>query len=626
MKNHATILKQVLIICFIVFTKHFTYAQTIEEQPFYYSPELLSAADDGDADAMYKIGICYYVGKAGAPTLIKNEVPLEKDQKLAFKYLSKAADKGSALAMVNLGNIYKIGIGAPDGKDIKKALKWYEKAAENGCADAYANIGQIYQTEIVELVKEKIIKINLEDPENHLYTCLDKAMEYNKIAAEKGSKIGAYNLGIAYSSYLGYGIAIDYQQAIDWFYRAAELGYGRAVNDLAVRYMTGTGVIQNKRRGIELLKMAALDEEPMALHNIGVYYYNGISLPKDKEKAVYFFFKASQLGHKNAAALTECYNAGLQGAKYFSTEQAWLDGLKAKFDTIATPEIIIPQARKVYSVELGDVIDDCGSWSVTDTNGICITEHRYDSISFIPETNKLKAYLYGYSTFLDEDGSEQDPILEQMLGKIAGDNTSQNVQVYSLQLLGADHDNTLNYKDIAYYNLAVYLRNNNLNKYAEIYLEKCLEINPDFNAAKEDLALLQEEAKAKKDEIKSQRRKLIWDCITTGIAGTANILGQVASMNQAKESAANIDKESNRQRNKEIAKANKQKAKEARREMVGSINRRATSRAYSEYVGQINDMKLYPDKYDEQQKKQIQSEMKRLRSEYDLPYHESEDW
>lgn len=60
--------------------------------------------------------------------------------------------------------------------------------------------------------------------------------------------------------------------------------------------------------------------------------------------------------------------------------------------------------------------------------------------------------------------------------------------------------------------------------------------------------------------------------------------------------------------------------------MVGSINRRATSCAYSEYVGQINDMKLYPDKYDEQQKKQIQSEMKRLRSEYDLPYHESEDW
>ena len=99
-------------------------AQNISEKPFVYSDDLQEAAKEGDADALYKLGICYYVGKAGAPTLIKSEVPFERDYEQAFQYLSKAADKGSALAMVNLGNIYKSGVGAPNGKDLKLALEW----------------------------------------------------------------------------------------------------------------------------------------------------------------------------------------------------------------------------------------------------------------------------------------------------------------------------------------------------------------------------------------------------------------------------------------------------------------------------------------------------------------------
>ncbi|WP_346990414.1 tetratricopeptide repeat protein [Bacteroides caccae] len=91
----------------LLFTMQFAYPQNIKEEPFVYSQALLDAAENGDADAMYKIGICYYVGKGGAPTMVKGEFPFERDYDKAFKYLSKAADKGSALAMVNLGNIYE---------------------------------------------------------------------------------------------------------------------------------------------------------------------------------------------------------------------------------------------------------------------------------------------------------------------------------------------------------------------------------------------------------------------------------------------------------------------------------------------------------------------------------------
>ncbi|MBO7295084.1 MAG: hypothetical protein J6U65_06690, partial [Bacteroidaceae bacterium] len=60
-----------LLACILVWCMHLPLsAQVIKEEPFAYSQELFDAAKKGDADAMYKIGLCYYVGKAGNPQLL----------------------------------------------------------------------------------------------------------------------------------------------------------------------------------------------------------------------------------------------------------------------------------------------------------------------------------------------------------------------------------------------------------------------------------------------------------------------------------------------------------------------------------------------------------------------------
>ncbi len=600
-------------------------AQNIEEKPFAYSSELLDAAEKGDADAMYKIGICYYVGKAGAPTLITTEVPLEQDYKKAFSYLTKAANKNSALAMVNLGNIYKSGVGAPKGQDLKLALEWYEKAAKKGCADAYANIAKIYETDYLNLITQKIVKFKSEESSTALYVLWAKAVEYNKLAADNGSSIGAYNLGIVYK--VGQlGLAIDYQEANNWFRRSMELGNRKAVNDLAVHYITGIGIPQNKRFGLELLKQAATDGEPMALHNMGVFYYNGLyNLPQDKEKALLFFLKANSLGYSNAQALSECYVAGIHNARNYATEKDWLSALKKECDGTELPSIEIPAIQTVYKVAAGNVVNDCGSWSIINNDGISITDRRYDAIVQDPATGILTAGLYGYSTELDENGNEVYPILEQMVNSLEGEENMQNVLVKTQLLLQADHDNSTGYRSIAYYNLAVIWKNSGNATFAETYLKKALEFEPDFTAAKEDLALLQEEAKVAKKKAKQERRAMIWKCITTGLMAATDMVGQIAANKQANANNKAAIADANRQKNKERIRQLKERGKEIKRNMVGMISRRGASNAYTEYVGQLTDLKNN-GQYGTPLFRQIQQNQKRLAEEYGLSHHESENW
>lgn len=441
---------------------------------------------------------------------------------------------------------------------------------------------------------------------------------------KKGSAIGAYNLGIAYNNGL-LGLAIDYEEATKWFRRATELGYKRAANDLAVRYMNGIGIPQNKRVGLELMKTAAMNEEPMALHNIGVYHYNGIGLTQDKETALLFFLRANLLGYNNSQALHECYLAGLHNAKSYATENDWLTSLKDEYNGKPLPEIVLPEAQKVFTVAAGDVINDCGSWSIINNEGVWITDRRYDNIIMDSITGKLTAGLYGYSTPLADDGSEEIPILEQMLNTLKDNSNLQQVYTNSLMILQADHDNSMGYRGMAYYNIAVYWYNTNLIHSAEVYLKKALEIEPNFIAAQEYLALLQEETKARQKEVKKEHRAMIWQCITTGLTGISDIMGQIAANKQTHQQQEALVKESNRQQNKEKARVARQKSYEAKRNMVEMINSRGISNAYTENVRILTDMKN-TGMYGTPEFRAIQQNQKRLSKEYEIPSHESENW
>ena len=82
---------------------------------------LVEAAEQGKADAQYRLGEMYYDGKG-----------VEKDYKKAFEWYLKAAEQGHEWAQSSIGLMYCLGRGVK--LNYTKALEWYLKMAEQGSA------------------------------------------------------------------------------------------------------------------------------------------------------------------------------------------------------------------------------------------------------------------------------------------------------------------------------------------------------------------------------------------------------------------------------------------------------------------------------------------------------------
>ena len=72
--------------------------------------------------------------------------------------------------------------------------------------------------------------------------------------------------------------------------------------NLAYMYLYGTnGVQQDFNKAFEYYQMAAKQNDPIALNNLGSLYFNGIGVEKDNRTALTLFQKAADLGNDNAA-------------------------------------------------------------------------------------------------------------------------------------------------------------------------------------------------------------------------------------------------------------------------------------------------------------------------------------
>ena len=76
---------------------------------------ITKAAEQGYADAQFRLGMRYYSGRG-------------EDYTEAVKWFRKAAEQGYADAQYLLGMQYEQGIGVPE--DPREAARWYAKAAE----------------------------------------------------------------------------------------------------------------------------------------------------------------------------------------------------------------------------------------------------------------------------------------------------------------------------------------------------------------------------------------------------------------------------------------------------------------------------------------------------------------
>ena len=93
----------------------------------------MDLANRGDAKAANSLGVWYEKGREG----------LAADPEAAVRWYRRAAAGGNALAMHNLGDCFRDGIGVE--RDHAEAFAWYRSAAEAGHAIGLEDLGDCYR-------------------------------------------------------------------------------------------------------------------------------------------------------------------------------------------------------------------------------------------------------------------------------------------------------------------------------------------------------------------------------------------------------------------------------------------------------------------------------------------------
>ena len=153
---------------------------------------LICEVNDGNADAMYNLGLRYEKGRG---------VPENKAK--AIELYREAAAKENSNAIARLGLCYELGIGLE--KNVDEAVRLWHQAGELKNSFAMCKLGSCYETGLG--VKKDVVK----------------AAEWYEKAAQKGDVEAMYKLGLCYAN--GVGVLKDDAKATIWRNRALERGF-----------------------------------------------------------------------------------------------------------------------------------------------------------------------------------------------------------------------------------------------------------------------------------------------------------------------------------------------------------------------------------------------------------------
>ena len=216
-----------------------------------------------------------------ARSLLRGE-GVKKDAAEAFKYMQAAADLGHADAMGGLGYFYSQGIGVP--KDPEKALEWFRKGAEKGSAKSQHNLG-------ISLMKAQ--EANPDDKQ------VTEAINWIRKAAEQ--KLPEANLTYGIYAYMGEkSIAQNYELAATHFQIAADHGLADAQNYLGAMNENGQGMAIDDEQAITWYRKAAIQGHIRAQANLGFAIGTNNADENKQNEALAWLSIASQQGDVSA--------------------------------------------------------------------------------------------------------------------------------------------------------------------------------------------------------------------------------------------------------------------------------------------------------------------------------------
>lgn len=290
---------------------------------------LKRSASQGNAEGQLAFGYAYSNGE-GVP----------KDLSLAISWVRKSAEQGYAPAQFALGRSYIDGLGSALLPDDAMAVQWLQKGASQGNSDCQTSLARMYMLGR-GIEKDPILAVQLwqkaADQGNDvaqsnlaiiyskgefLHKDDAKAAELWKASSAKGNTNAKKNLAEAYID--GRGVSKDSAKGIQLLKEIGEQGGVSAYTSIGWTYMTGRGNIA-KNYDLAMMwnaKAAELGDGEGA-SNVGLLYENGWGVPRDFTKAAEWYKKAISLNAYSGQAevqLGKLYLSGWGGEK--SNEQA----------------------------------------------------------------------------------------------------------------------------------------------------------------------------------------------------------------------------------------------------------------------------------------------------------------
>lgn len=124
----------------------------------------------------------------------------------------------------------------------------------------------------------------------------DQAVVWLKRAAAQGHLEAQHNLGLCY--YGGQGVNKDKDEARLYFAQAAEQGLPEALLYLGI--LAYELPDRDNKSAFLLFEKAAQRSCVQAQYNMGVFYFEGIGVEKNKTRAIFWFQQAEAAGHEKA--------------------------------------------------------------------------------------------------------------------------------------------------------------------------------------------------------------------------------------------------------------------------------------------------------------------------------------
>lgn len=247
--------------------------------------KIKAKADAGDVQSQLALGVLYASGQGG----------VAKNPAMALEYIKAAADKNFAPAQTFLGCAYAEGQIVP--RNMQMAVQWRELGAKNGTIVDKWSLGNAFLYGYL-VPKDQV-----------------KALYWISQAAEAGHPESIMKLIEIYKNLK------NSKEEKKWTRKFSQLelelakkGNIEAMASVAKQYMNGKGGLEkNRSQAIYWYKKAADLGEKESMDKIAQMYAKGRFLPKNPDKAQFYFEKLAAIDNSYCFKISSFYADGSNG-------------------------------------------------------------------------------------------------------------------------------------------------------------------------------------------------------------------------------------------------------------------------------------------------------------------------